>query len=68
MGKSRSASPRAANMKIVVRVDCYGVPREPMDEFMQRFSKGVLEMPDFSPSSSQRVRSFEFEVNHDSIH
>ena len=67
-GQVAERFPRAANMKVVVRVDCFGVPREPMDEFMERFSKGVLEMPDFSPSSSSWVLSFEFEVNHDSIH
>jgi len=59
---------RSANMKVVVRVDCYGVPREEVDEFMKRFSEGVLDLPDFSTSSSPWVRSFEFEVNHDNIH
>jgi len=54
-------------MKVVVRVDCYGVPRDDVDEFMKRFSEGVLDMPDYSPRSSPWVRSFEFEVSHDNI-
>lgn len=67
-GQVAERFPRAANMKVVVRVDCYGVPRDDVDEFMGRFSEGVLDMPDYSPSSSPWVRSFEFEVNHDNIH
>ena len=67
-GQVAERFPRAADMKVVVRVDCYGVPRDEVDEFMERFSEGVLDLPDYSPSSSPWVRSFEFEVNHDNIH
>jgi hypothetical protein len=67
-GKVAERFPRAANMRIVVRVDCYGVPRDEVDDFMDRFSEGVLDMPDYSPTSSPWVRSVEFEVNHDNIH
>ena len=67
-GQVAERFPRAANMKIVVRVDCYGVPRDDVDKFMDRFSKGVLDMPEYRPSSSPWVRSFGFEVNHDNIH
>jgi len=66
-GQVAERFPRAANMKVVVRVDCYGVPRKEVDEFIERFSEGVLAQPDFSSSSSRWVRSFEFEVNHDNI-
>jgi hypothetical protein len=66
-GQVAERFPRAANMKVVVRVDCYGVPRDDVDEFMKRFSEGVLDMPDYSPRSSPWVRSFEFEVSHDNI-
>jgi hypothetical protein len=67
-GKVAERFPRAANMKVVIKVDCYNVPRKEVDEFMDRFSEGVFGIPDFSPSSSPWVRSFEFEVNHDNIH
>jgi hypothetical protein len=67
-GQVAEGFPRAASKKIIVRVDCYNIPREDVDAFMERFSEGVRDMPDYSPSSSPWVRSFEFEVNHDSIH
>jgi hypothetical protein len=67
-GEVARSFPRAANMKVIVRVDCYGVPREEVDGFMERFSMGVRDLPDYSPSSSPWVRSFDFEVNHDSNH
>lgn len=67
-GQVAERFPRAANMKVVVRVDCYGLPREHVDEFMGRFSEGIVSMPDYLPSSSPWVRSFEFEVNHDNIY
>ena len=67
-GKIAERFPRSANMNLVIRVDCYDVPRDDVDAFMKMFSEAVLEMADYSPSSSQWVRSFEFEVNHDNIH
>lgn len=60
--------PKASNKAVVVRLDCYGVPRDEVDDFMKRFSEGVGDLPDYSPTSSQWVRSFEFEVNHENIH
>ena len=60
--------PSAANKNIIVRVDCYGVPRHDVDAFIDRFSTGIRGMPEYSPSSSEWVRSFDFEVNHDQIH
>lgn len=67
-GQLAERFPRAANTRIVVRVDCYGTPRDDVNDFMKRFSEGVRDLPDFSPSSSTWVRSFEFEVNHDDTH
>ena len=60
--------PKAANINIVIRVDCYDVPRDEVDEFIDRFSEGVLDLPAYSAGSSPWVRSFEFEVHHDNIH
>jgi hypothetical protein len=59
--------PKAANKKVIVRVDCYDVPRSDVDEFMDRFSQGVAEMPDYSPEASAWVKSFAFEVTHDTV-
>jgi hypothetical protein len=67
-GQVAERFPKAANKNIIVRVDCYNVPREVVDDFFERFSEGIRDMPDYSPSSSQWVRSFDFELNHDNIH
>jgi hypothetical protein len=67
-GQVAEQFPKAAHKKFVVRVDCYGLPRDEVDDFMSRFSAGVLELPDYSSNSSPWVRSFEFEINHDNIH
>jgi hypothetical protein len=67
-GQIAERFPKAADRNIILQVDCYGVPRDDVDEFMERFSAGVREMPDYSPASSPWVRSFDFEVNHEQIH
>ena len=61
----------AADARVIVRVDCYdcyGTTRDKVDAFMQRFSAGIRDMPDYSPASSPWVRSLEVEVTHDEIH
>ena len=70
-GQVAKRFPEAVDKKVIVRVDCYdcyGAARDEVDAFMQRFSAGVREMPDYAPSSSPWVRTFDFEVNHDHIH
>jgi hypothetical protein len=67
-GQVAERFPKAAGKNVIVRVDCYGVPRDEVEAFMEQFSSGVREMADYSPSSSRWVRSFEFEVNYDQIH
>ena len=64
-GQLAERFPKAANKKVIVRVDCYGVPQQEVNEFMERFSSGVAELPDYAPTSSPWVQSFEFEVSHD---
>jgi hypothetical protein len=67
-GQVAQSFPKAANKNIVIRVDCYGVPQDEVDSFVERFAEGVRTMPDYQPSSSEWVRSFDFEVTHDQIH
>lgn len=70
-GQVAERFPKAANKKVIVRVDCYdcyGTARDEVDAFIQRFSAGVGDMPDYSPAASSYVQSFEIEVNHDQIH
>jgi hypothetical protein len=67
-GQVAERFPKAANKKVILRVDCYNIQRKDVDDFVDRFSAGVRTMPDYSADSSQWVRSLEFEVNHDQIH
>jgi hypothetical protein len=70
-GKVAERYPEAVDKKFIVRVDCYnchGIARDEVDAFIKRFSTALRDMPDYSPSSSQWVRAFEIEVNHDQIH
>lgn len=64
-GQLAEQFPKAANKKVVIQVDFYGVPRREADDFMERFSSGVTGLPDYSPASSPWVESFEFRANHD---
>jgi hypothetical protein len=57
--------PGAAGKKFVIRLDCYDVPPQDVDDFMERFSEGVAGLLDYSPAASPWVRSFEFEWSHD---
>ena len=67
-GQLAEQFPKAANKQVIVRVDCYDIPRPEVNEFMERFSHGVVELPDYSAEASPWVKSFAFEVNHDQIH
>ncbi len=64
-GQLAEEFPKAANKRVIVRVDCYDLPRSEVDEFMERFSNGVAELSDYSVEKSPWVKSFGFEVNHD---
>ena len=67
-GQVAEKFPKAKGKKVIVRIDCYNVQREDVDDFVERFSEGVQELPEFSPSSSQWVQTFEIEVKHDAVH
>jgi hypothetical protein len=70
-GQIAERFPEAADAKIIVRADCYdcyGEARDDVDAFIQRFSAGLRDLPDFSPASSPCVRSFEVQATYDQIH
>lgn len=56
--------PASRGRLIVIQVDCYGVPAEPVDDFIRRFGDGVRFLADYSPERSPFVRNFEFEAKH----
>jgi hypothetical protein len=66
-GQLAAQFPASSGKAVIVRIDCYDVPRDEMDEFMSRFTSGVAALPDYSVDGSPFVREFRFEVNHDTL-
>ena len=66
-GQLAEQFPESVGKMIVVRIDCYDVPRHEVDEFVTRFAVGVRDLPDFSPKHSAFIAGYVFEVNHDSL-
>ena len=66
-GQLTGQFPDARGKTVVVRLDCYDLPREEVDAFVSRFSTGVSNMTDFDTEASPYVSAFRFEVNHDSL-
>ena len=62
--------PESKGKNIVLRLDCYNLPRDEVAEFFNKFSSGVFLMRDYAKSlrESKNVRKFRFELNFDSIH
>ena len=63
-GQVADLFPNSIGRDIVIQVDCYDLPVEPIDDFVRRFAAGVFEMSDYSPEASPFVQAFKFEVNH----
>ena len=66
-GQLADAYPDSRGKTVVVRVDCYDLPRDEIDGFIEKFSEGVTSLPDYSPASSPIVRDFKFEATHDTL-
>ncbi len=66
-GQLAEQFPESVGKRIVVRIDCYDVPRHEVDEFVTRFAAGISELPDFSSKHSPYIAGYAFEVNHDSL-
>lgn len=66
-GQLAGQFPAAVGKTVVVRVDCYDVPRDEVDAFVSRFAVGVSTMPDYAAEASPYVSAFRFEVNHDTL-
>ena len=66
-GKLAEQFPQSVGKTVVVRVDCYDVPQNEVDEFIGRFAAGVSRMPDYATEGSPYVADFRFEVNHGSL-
>lgn len=59
--------PDAKGLNVVIRVDCYDVPRDEVGAFFERFQRGIAVMPDYSTAGSPYVRHFLFELSFDTV-
>ena len=59
--------PEAKGLNVVIRVDCYDVPRDEVEAFFERFTAGVSAMSDYSTAGSPYVRQFLFEISFDTV-
>jgi hypothetical protein len=66
-GQLAEQFPQAIGKTVVVRLDCYDVPRIDVDEFFGRFVAGVSTLPDYATEGSSYVADFCFELNHCSL-
>lgn len=69
-GQLAEKFPESAGKKIVIRLDCYNVPKAEVSDFFSKFSEGVLSLPDYKNALGQnsQVAGIEFEILFDSIH
>ena len=61
--------PQSSGKHIVIRLDCYNVPRTEVAFFFKSFAEGVLSLDDYKMAlgKSEFVKGISFEVNFDSI-
>lgn len=66
-GQLANKFPDTSNKNIVIRVDCYQIPRHEVEEFFVSFSTGVLALPDYAEglANSSYVKDITFEINFD---
>jgi len=62
--------PESFGKEIVIRLDCYNLPKVEITEFFDHFSKGVFFIDNYREALaiSEFVGSISFVVNFDSIH
>lgn len=52
-GQITERFPASTPQRIVIELECFNVPREPVTDFFERFSSGVLETPDYQKALQQ---------------
>ena len=69
-GQLAEEFPETKGRRIVIRLDCYDVPRSEVGTFFRAFSQGVLAQVDYREAleNSPFVESFGFEINFDDLH
>ena len=66
-GQLAANFPEAKGLNVLIRVDCYDVPRDEVEAFFGRFTDGVSAMSDYSTAGSPFVRQFLFEAGFDTV-
>ncbi len=69
-GQLAERFPESKGKDIVIRLDCYNVPREEVEEFFYGFSNGIFAIDDYRKAlaHSDFARSIDFEISFDNIH
>jgi hypothetical protein len=69
-GKLAERFPESLGKEVVIRLDCYNVPRDEVLAFFDRFSHGVVALADYKHAlgPGKFVKRISFEVTFDSIH
>ena len=64
-GQLAEQFPESRGQPITLRVDCYGAPREGVEQFFERFSSSALQLPDYKASlaTSPHVSGIQFAIN-----
>lgn len=52
-GQLAEQFPNSQGKTIVVRIDCYDLPREEISDFTDRFVEGIRSLPDYSTEASR---------------
>ena len=66
-GQLAEKFPDCLGKRIVIRLDCYNVPRDAVADFFQRFSDGVFHYR-HAKEPSKFTSGISFEITFDSIH
>ena len=68
-GQLAKKFPESQGKDVVIRLDCYNLPKSEINDFFLAFSAGVLNVDDYKKAleSSKFVMSIRFEVNFDNV-
>ena len=69
-GQLAQQFPESAGQHVVVQVDGYNLPKEPVKEFFDRFTKGIFNLDDYKRAleGNAFVKGVRFTINLESIH
>lgn len=62
--------PDSLGSNVIVRLDCYNVPREAVSDFFEKFIAGVFATGDYKAAleGSNYVKGLSFQLNFEAIH